>query len=125
MRTVYFNPATRQLTSDSADPKAGGMAHHYVVCDIYYDGSGSDQPPILLGEIKFQHGPVKEVGKNGLQHADLYRILIDRLECAQAGPFACEENAEQLDLLQRALASDESRTARRVSAGSEGRSIGR
>lgn len=125
MRTVYFNPASRNLVSDDTDPKAGGMAHHYFINDIWQDGSSADQPPIRLGEVKFQHGPVKEVGKNGLQHADLYRVLIDRLECAQAGPFACEENAEQLDLVRRALFSDEARTARRVSAGTEGRNVGR
>ena len=118
-RTIYVSP-TRAILSDPTDPKAGGMAHLYPVTGMYIDGSACDGPAGDIGQVKFQHGPVKEVGVNGLQHADLYRILIDRLECAQAGPFACEENAAQLVLLQRALASDEARTSRRVQAGTEG-----
>lgn len=120
MTRRFYHSSSRVISSDATDPKGGGMAHHYVV-EIYVEGERS---PIQRGQIDFQHGPIKEVGVNGIQHADLYRVLIDRLTCAQAGPFACDENGRQLDLLQEALRIDEARTARRQAAGTEGRNIG-
>ena len=107
----------RYINTDDADPNAGGMSHHYVIVQQWDDRStdGAERS----WKLDFQHGPVKEVGHNGIQHADLYRILIDRLEAAQAGPFACEENAAQLEHLRAALALDEARTARRVVSGTE------
>lgn len=122
-RTIHSTPL-RRIDTDQPDLAAGGMAHEYTVVQQYIDGSACDGDIGPIGTIRFQHGPVKEVGANGVQHADLYRILVDRLECAQAGPFACAENAEQIDLLRRALASDEARTARRIAAGTEGRDVG-
>jgi hypothetical protein len=110
---------SRLITSDATDPAAGGMAHHYLIEIPVADARGN-----MAVEIEFQHGPIREVGVNGMQHADLYRVLIDRLTCAQAGPFACDENGRQLDLLQEALRIDEARTARRQAAGTEGRNIG-
>lgn len=118
MRLVH-DSLNRVISSDDADPKAGGMAHHYLI-EIPVD----DARGVVKIEIDFQHGPIKEVGVNGLQNADLYRLLIDRLQCAQAGPFACEENAVQLALIEQALGSDNARTARRMAAGTEGRNSG-
>ena len=105
----------RILLSDLTDPQAGGMAHEYSLVADIGDGNAIGFPIVA-----FQHGPVKEVGVNGAQHADLYRVLLDRLECAQAGPFACAENARQIDHLHAALALDEARTARRIAAQTEG-----
>lgn len=119
MRTVYRDPASRWITSDDADPKAGGMSHEFNVLDIFHEGGGSDHTT-YVGSVKFQHGSMLEVGVNGLQHADLYRILIDRLQSVQAGAFSCPENDEQIAHLQAALALDEERTARRKAARSEG-----
>ncbi len=124
MRFIHRNDQTyaRFITTDDADPNAGGMSHHYSVTQQWDDRSPEGAERTFT--LDFQHGPVLVAGHNGLQHADLYRILIDRLEGAQAGPFACVENAEQLSLLRAALAVDEARMARRIAARTEGRMLG-
>ena len=72
---------------DEPDENAGGMCHKY-----YPQWEEGSDPPIpndafSLGglQITFQHGPIKEVGRNGLTNEALLAIVIDRLECAQAG----------------------------------------
>lgn len=115
MRTI-FSSASVGITSDGEDPKAGGMAHDYMIDINHPPGTAARE----IARVQFQHGPIREVGVNGIQHADLYRILIDRLECAQASPFACDENVRQIEHLRAALDIDEARTKRRTAAGTEG-----
>jgi len=62
----------------------------------------------LLCEIKFQNGPIKEVGVNGVQIEDILVVLIDRLNYFQSSPYSCKENEAALmylDLAARQLAS--------------------
>lgn len=124
MRSIHSNDRvySRSVTADDTDPNGGGMSHHYRVTQQWDDRSPEGAERTFV--VDFQHGPVLQAGHNGLQHADLYRILIDRLECVQAGPFACSENAEQIDLLRSALSADEARTARRIAARTEGTNSG-
>jgi hypothetical protein len=73
--------------------------------------------------IKFQDGPIKEVGINGIQNEDLLRILIDRLEYLQGmdnGRYACQENYDTKILLGVALRQQELRTKKRTQRGVEG-----
>lgn len=75
--------------------------------------------------IKFQDGPVKEVGVNGIQNEDLLSILIDRLEYLQemnGGSHACEENEDSLALLKATLRRQVIRTQCRQERGIEGTS---
>lgn len=69
--------------------------------------------------ISFQHGTIKEAGLNGITHEALLAILIDRLECYQAGPYACGHNHEALGALNHALRLLQLRTHERVSRGVE------
>jgi hypothetical protein len=95
------------------EPGSGGAHHNYL---LYW--------PIENGlrhlQIGFQKGPIKEVGVNGVTQEALLAIVAHRLECFQAGPFACEENAQALEHVNAALAVLKARTLARQKRGVEG-----
>lgn len=70
--------------------------------------------------IKFQDGPVKEVGVNGCQTEDILKVLIARLKGFQEGEFACAENAEAVGALISARYHLVSRTVKRITQNVEG-----
>jgi len=92
------------------EPGPGGAHHKYGINLLTNQGCSG---PI----ISFQNGPIKEAGVNGVTNESLLAILIDRLECFQSGPFACEENAEALDDLRHALRRLRFRTKTRLARG--------
>ena len=98
---------------DDPDPNAGGACH-------VYDITAGEQPA-LLHRVAFQHGPVKEHGRNGVTEASLLAVLIDRYEHFQAGPFASPYNADTLAHLRAALDAQHRRTRDREERGVEGR----
>lgn len=71
----------------------------------------------VMGMVKFQKGPFKEVGLNGIFHEDLLAIVINRLEHFQASEFSCEENAKAIEYLKLAIEALSSRTKRKDNAG--------
>jgi hypothetical protein len=75
-----------------------------------------------MGYVKFQEGPIEECGINGCQNENLLSIVLDRLECFQAGEYACTENACALDSVRGALTWLKCRTAGRIKHGVEGTS---
>jgi hypothetical protein len=106
------NPANDLIDITVLDaPGAGGANHHYAV-DVNGTENGVD--------IKFQNGPIAEVGVNGVTQEVLIAICIDRLECFQAGPYACQENADALGYLKMAQDALLSRTRARMARGVEG-----
>lgn len=135
----------RIFAVDAADPDAGGMHHVYAIIwdqsdleDVEdfvqvfdpdlatYDGFhvlDAAEETIIGCLIKYQHGPVKEAGANGLHGECLRAIEIDRLESAQAGPFACRENALARTKLEESLMWGQQRTRRRRDAGAEGQNV--
>jgi len=83
------------ISCDDMDLTSGGGASHTYNLDI--DG-------VNVGTIQFQHGPRNVEGSTpGVTEAAILAVLIDRLRCFQAGPFACRENAIQLTKLEEAL----------------------
>lgn len=109
------NPVNDKIVINVLDePGAGGANHSYQV---------------VIGEtgrkiaIDFQNGPISEKGVNGLTQEALLAIVIDRLECFQAGPFACQENGEALICVKEALECLKSRTRERMARGVEGRTV--
>ena len=96
---------------DERDSISGNMSHEYRVS---LDGAP-------LTTISFQHGPVKEVGRNGLTNEVLLAIVMDRLAGAQEGPFRCRENACALTHIEEALHWLQQRTIDRQRRGVEGR----
>ena len=86
------------------------------------DGSPSTVELAGGTRIKFQLGPVQEVGVNGCQIEDVLEVLERRLDGFQRGAFACEENSVALSHLRGAKAALLIRTRKRVVRGVEGRS---
>lgn len=98
----------------------GGAPSGYFVDVFSRPGDGTEAALRML--LPFQNGPIAEVGTNGLTHEALLAIVADRLECFQAGPYACAENAEALEHVRAAAAALARRTAGRLARGVEGTS---
>lgn len=100
-------------------PGHGGACHEYIIDRV--------EKPVGLknafAKISFQNGAIKEFGVNGCTQEDLLAIVIDRLECFQAGDFACEENSLALKKVKEALYHLNQRTQKRVARGVEGKNI--
>ena len=70
--------------------------------------------------IKFQTGPVQEVGFNGVTDESLLAIVVDRLRGFQQGQFPCRENALAITKIEEALHWLEARARDRERRGVEG-----
>ena len=121
------NPANDKLTVTVEDaPGAGGAHHAYTISGFDADlnpsteVTASDAGDKDWVSIVFQNGPINQVGVNGVTHEALLAILIHRLRCFQAGPYACAENACALTQLEAAQESLHSRTRARMARGVEG-----
>ena len=100
-------------------PGSGGACHKYLIGGfIHRNDAGTDDETCLT--VRFQNGPIAEVGTNGLTHEALLAILIDRLEGFQSGPFACQANQAALDALGTARHALNCRTRDRLGRGVEG-----
>ena len=77
----------------------------------------------FAGIIKFQNGPIKEHGVNGITQEALLTICADRLRSFQAGAFACRDNAVALTHIETALMWLQKRTRERMSRGVEGTNV--
>lgn len=105
------------LLIQAVDAPGSGNAHH-----LYHIAHNLPQggPGVKLHAVKFQNGPIKEAGINGLTNEALLAIVIHRLTCFQEGPFACTHNQEAKDHLLRALETLQDRTKERVERNVEG-----
>lgn len=100
------------IEADAAD--ASGASHHYV---LSIEG-------VPVGRLQFQQGPRNVEGSTpGITEAALLAILIDRLRCFNAGPFACRENAIQITHLEEALHWTKARADARAKRGVLGTSV--
>lgn len=98
-------------------PGHGGACHQYRMSGLK---GPLDHHPIPTVDIRFQNGPIQEVGTNGLTHEALLAIVQDRLECFQKGPYSCQENQAALDAVTAAMGALKSRTEKRLARGVEG-----
>lgn len=114
---IVSNDQAVQLKINVTDePGAGGANHAYA---ISWPGPIKEGPDDFLW-IKFQNGPIKEVGVNGITQEALLAIVIDRLRSFKAGPFACRDNAQALTYCEEALMWLQRRTLARIKRGVEG-----
>jgi hypothetical protein len=104
------------LQVHAIDEPAEGGAHHTYLIRTPMDGVAHH----YRVELKFQRGPIKTAGVNGLTHEALIAVLIDRLEGFQNGKYANAFNQGALDHLRGAQASLKARTAERTARGVEG-----
>lgn len=103
-----------RITADDPDTENGNSSHVYDITWQERDESG------MHIELCFQHGPITEVGTNGVTHEALIAIIIDRLKGFQSGKYACRENALALTKLEEAAMWLNERTRQRELRGVEG-----
>ena len=105
------------------EPGAGGANHHYGIYG-FWTSSNPSAPDNMKDEtclhVLFQNGPIPQNGTNGVTQEALLAIIIDRLHCFQAGPYACRENAIALTHLEDAMHWLHHRTRARLARGVEG-----
>jgi len=101
---------TNVLTDEYVGP--GGAHHHYLILK-------KDSKHAFL-EVRFQDGPIKESGVNGVMDENLLAIVIDRLKGFQSGPYASDFNQKAMAQCTAALATLKERTAEREARGVEG-----
>lgn len=89
-----------------------GGVHHYAVVE--------SKNGTILSEVRFQNGPVKEAGINGVHNEDLLLMVLNRLQHFQDGPFACRENALAITKIEEAVMWLRKRTLDRQVRGVEG-----
>ncbi len=75
---------------------------------------------VVLADIHFQEGPIKEAGVNGVMNEDLISMVICRLEHFQQSDFRCRENAMAITKLEESLLWLRKRTMGRENRGVEG-----
>lgn len=107
------NPANDAIEIAADEPGQGNMSHEYM---LTYEGGDGNHGTV----IRFQNGPIKEVGVNGLTNEALLAVVIDRLRGAQSGPYSCRENALALTNIEQGLLWLIQRTRARVARGVEG-----
>ena len=74
---------------------------------------------VVLEQIHFQHGPVKENGYNGIQNEDVIELLLLRMKALNERQ-PCRENSLAITKLEEALLWLQRRTALRQTQGVEG-----
>lgn len=106
-------------------PGHGGACHRYAIRPTQVVNEHTPNGSQILRAscvIRFQNGPIKEHGLNGITEDVLLTVLIDRLRSFQAGPFASPDNANTLHHLEAALNSNQKRTKERLARQVEGTS---
>lgn len=73
-------------------------------------------------ELLFQHGPVKEVGVNGLTNEALLAVVVHRLQFLNK-QFPCRENSLAITKLEEAMHWLEARTRDRLARQVEGQNV--
>ena len=101
------------------EPGSGNACHEYAVNYCLNPGTAEGGTNHMVA-IKFQNGPIKEAGINGISNEALLAIVEDRLLGFQSGQFACRENAVALTKLQESMMWLQKRTRDRMARGVEG-----
>jgi hypothetical protein len=119
MREVFCSSPSIKIESDDRDPVNGNSSHNYA----FVFESEEDKSAGCLSEqrVVFQHGPIKEVGINGITIEALVDVILDRLRGFQEGGFSCVENDMALHHFTQGLNYLNARTKRREARGVEGR----
>ena len=119
MRTITAhrcNDVNDGLEVTAMDAPGPGGAHHYY----RIEHENPDPRRAFIRGIVFQKGTIAEEGVNGITNEILLALVIDRLQCFQAGPFGCIENQAALEAAREALDWLKKRTEGRIARGVEG-----
>jgi len=104
---------------ESLDDKGPGGAHHIYQITASTERAGHAEFTQTM--IFFQKGAIEESGVNGCHNEDLIKIVIDRLERFQEGPFPSQFNERAIAHLFKALNVLNQRTQERIARGVEGK----
>ncbi|MCI9975986.1 hypothetical protein JY742_07615 [Clostridioides difficile] len=85
--------------------------HHFVVGKAGCENDCIE--PIEF--IRFQEGPIKEYGINGINNEDAILAIITRLEAFQDSSYTCRENEKAIEKLEECLMWLRKRTLERES----------
>ena len=107
----------KQETMDGSPAEAQVLGRKYAIVN-----GKQEHPVAVFGTIKFQCGPIGEVGINGACIEDVIDVLTTRLNGFQNGPFKCRENALAITNLEQARLWLLERTRKRQAQGVEGTS---
>jgi hypothetical protein len=95
-----LNAALTLLACDEVN--AEGAPYEYIYCypqaNIYVPG----ERMLLNYGLRFQAGDPAD-GVNGTSTEVLLAIVLDRLQCVQAGPSPCPENGNAVQCVEQAL----------------------
>lgn len=119
MRRVT-HPMMDSFTKDNlrvyaGPPGAGGAPHHYVI--LHQEGPPNFDFDKVVLEINLQHGPVKEVGVNGIGNGTLLLIVWDFLKSLQSGDYSTRENSLAVTDLERVMGWQKQRELDRADRG--------
>lgn len=96
-----------------------GFTYGNSLAEIEEDLMNPEIPEYIY--IKFQEGPIKENGVNGVQVEDVINVLVNRLDGFQKGGFPCRENALAITKLEEARLWLNERTRKREEQNVEGK----
>lgn len=102
-----WSPKYKNMLDDDGIPTRGSA---------FIEPTPGDGLPMY---IRYQNGPVKVAGRNGVQVDDVLQAALQRLEFLQE-KFPCVENALTISSLKTAVWWQEERTRRREAQGVEG-----
>jgi len=105
---------TRVLHESNVQKEFGNAPHDFVVCKAEENGGE------VFAKVKFQEGPIKEFGVNGVANEDLLLMVLTRLEAFQNGEFSCRDNALAITELENVLLRLRKRTLDREMRNVEG-----
>ena len=126
MKEKLHRHEVNSFNRDHIEVLAHGIGDPMVRGDTYcvsFETADEAGNPLTMGvTIKFQDGPVKEAGPNGITDEALLAIVLHRLECFQRGAHRCRENAIVVTKLEECLMWLRARAEERERRGVEGTS---
>ncbi len=109
-------PTTVVLEPINSERPSQALPEPHMIVDINVPRTVE----VPYGFIQFQDGPVREAGVNGTSMEVVLKVIIERLEGYQRGPFPCKENEMALMCCKQAQEWLDARTAARRAQGVEG-----
>lgn len=100
------------VDNGSMNPDTGVNANYALVAPIEGATADSAEQERVVAWLSFQSGNPKEVGRNGFFYEEVMTAMLNRLSEHQKTEFACSENEEAIQHLNKAMEALGRRTMR-------------
>lgn len=100
------------VDNGSMNPDTGVNSNYALVTQIEGNNADSAEQERVTAWLAFQNGNPNEVGRNGFFYEELITAMLNRLAEHQKTKFACAENEEAIQHLNKALDALNKRTMR-------------